>query len=192
MENETKETKDFQMKTLKPWSRECREVKRLLKTSFPKEEQYPMWQLFRWSREKTGDFLVFLDDDRMIGFTMCFHTEKMFFCLYLATNPKLRSNGYGSAIVKALAKRFEGLEGTFHIEAPDDPAPNREQRLRRLKFYERLGYHYTGYSFMDDSRYWIISDRGSDFDKDAYLELFSIVSGGHFVPELQRIERKDI
>lgn len=192
METKTEEKINFQMKTLRPWSPECKEVKRLLQISFPEEEQYSMGQLFRWSMKKTGDFFAFLDGDRVIGFTMCFHTEKMVFGLFLAIDPELRSKGYGTAILKGLEERFHGTEITFHIEAPDEPAPNQEQRIRRLKLYERLGYRYTGYSFVDDSRYWIMSDRGENFDKDAYLELFRTVSGGRMVPELERVERKDI
>ncbi|MHC0037613.1 GNAT family N-acetyltransferase [Pseudoneobacillus sp. C159] len=60
---------------------------------------------------------------------------------YLAINQKIRGSGIGTQFFNELVKFKEGVSGMFiEVEKPDDhPGNKREDQLRRIRFYERLG-----------------------------------------------------
>ena len=154
-------------------------VDRLLNKVFPKTERYSMDELKFWSTFDTVEYKAFLDGNTFVGFYYIFQTEKMIWGLYLAVEPSLQSKGYGSAVIKQYMQLFADKEIVFGIEVPDENADNAEQRIRRLKLYERHGLNHTGYSyFIDSDKYWLMSSKGKDFDKEEFLKLYGFLTGG--------------
>lgn len=85
------------------------------------------------------------------------------FVLYLATNEQIRSQGYGSMILDEVKQMTGGKECVLHIEALDENAENYEQRIRRKHFYEKNGFHSTGYMYKEsDVEYEVLSTGAFD------------------------------
>ena len=174
---------------IKPFSKNFRHIRRLLLTQFPKEELYPIWLLRLATRRKDYDCTAFFDGDTFVGFYYLLLAEKTLFLLYTAVDPDLQSKGYGSAVQKAIRKNYPEHEITCHIEAPKDIHSETEQAARRLRFYERTGFSFTGYRTVDDGvTYWVLSSKGKNFDRAAYEKLFYDKEGEKGVPKLEPAE----
>ena len=132
---------------------------------------------------------AFYDGDIFVGFTFVLYSDNTVFVLYFAVNTNLRAKGYGSMIQKKMFESFPNAEFVCHVEPLIPEAPNYEQRLKRVRFYERLGLIPTGYATDDDGVwYWVMSNRGRDFDRSAYEKLFFDLEGEEGVPIIYPIK----
>ena len=78
----------------------------------------------------------------MIGYTLLIASAGRQACLldYFAVLPQFRSGGRGSQILKYLREHFLGKTHQILIECEHpDFAPDRDQALRRLRFYSNAG-----------------------------------------------------
>jgi GNAT superfamily N-acetyltransferase len=137
----------------------------LVKNSFPKEEQYPIWLLKLWALKKNVYFWAYYQNDEFCGLSYHVSHEEMIFVLYLAVNNQVHSKGYGSAILKTLKETFKGQSITLNIERLDSGAENYEQRVKRLNFYKKNGFYDTEYT---------ITDRGETFLTLTTADSFSV------------------
>ena len=154
---------------LKPWSKEFRHVKRLLKSQIPPDERLPFAELLLGTCRKKADCTCFYDQDTLAGFYYVLIKEKAVFLLYLVVNPAVQSRGYGTAILRELEKKYPGKQIDLHIEIPKDLCSLEEQAAKRYRFYERAGFRYTGWTTEDDGvKYWIVSNCGTGFDTQAH------------------------
>lgn len=113
------------------------------------------------------------------------YTDKMAFILYLAVDGTIQSKGYGSEIMRQVIQRHAGKEIVLNCESLDDHAENAEQRVRRIRFYERLGLKVTEYQYVQggDFPYAIMSSR-SPFSAEEYKTLMKKFSLGTFKPDV--------
>ena len=134
------------------------------------------------------DYFGYYDEgNRFCGFSYVIHTEKMAFILYLAVDGTMHSKGYGSEIMRQIIKHHESREIVLNCEPMADYAENAEQRLRRIRFYERLGLKVTEYQYVEggDFPYAIMSSR-SPFSVDEYKTLLKKFSLGTFNPDVRK------
>ena len=165
-----------------------RDVERLLDQVFPADERFPM----EWLREQAArdltDYYAIFDGDQFVGFYYGFHSDAILYGLYLAIDPGLQSKGYGTAIINRLKEVYGGRDVVFCIEPLDEDCPNPEQRKRRFRLYERLGFRLTGYSYFAPERYWVMSDKGPAFRNESFEALLRELS-----PEAGKVEiRRDV
>ena len=85
--------------TLSGKSREYKDVRRLMRTAFPRNEQIPMWLLRVLAFRKSVNFKVFYKNDRFCGVLYTAEDNKYIFVLYMAVNDQIRSKGYGTKIL---------------------------------------------------------------------------------------------
>ena len=164
-------------------------VVELLLESFPEEELFPIWFLRLMALRKCVEFLAFYDGDEFIATGYSASTDKLIFGLYLAVRADKRSGGYGTRILDLLKKRSAGKEFAFNIEVIDENADNIEQRKKRLKLYERLGFHLTDYVVIDSGEPYSIMTDGKNFDVEEYKKAVSKLSFGLVKPKIQKTER---
>ncbi|MDO4902722.1 MAG: GNAT family N-acetyltransferase [Limosilactobacillus sp.] len=119
------------------------EVKQLYRRAFPKYEREPWSWMMLKSKFKQADFMAFYDEDKFVGFSYVIHSRGFHYILFLAINDQLRSQGYGSRIIKQLRSLYPSDSLVLDIEQPDPSAKNNKQRLRRLAFYKRNGFYLT-------------------------------------------------
>lgn len=116
-----------------------------------------VWKLYEESfpvaeRRKRDDHLRACGDDRffplsawedgeLIGLMFFWQWDSYRYLEYLAVNPKLRGQGYGSQLLRHL----HDSKHTIILEI--DPL-NNDLSVRRLQFYERAGYTLTPYRFV--------------------------------------------
>ncbi len=135
-------------------------VVELFNEAFPDYELYPIWIMRLMALRKGVDFLAFYDGDEFVGINYGACTDRLYFGLYIAIVHDKRSGGYGTQIIDMMRKRYSGKEYAFNIEVIDESADNIEQRKKRLKLYERIGFHLTDYVIIDAGEpYSIMTDR---------------------------------
>ena len=121
------------------------EVKRIYCEAFPKEERMPFSLMIAMSKLWNTKFLAFYDKDTLCGFTYLAKNSKLVFVMFFAVDKKLRSKGYGSAILHELQKMYPNKKIIISIEPCDETAPDIAVRKSRKAFYMRNGYRETGY-----------------------------------------------
>ncbi|NEW84164.1 MAG: GNAT family N-acetyltransferase [Mariniphaga sp.] len=103
-------------------------------TSFPLNERRVFNQQTEVFKKQEYQVDAYLSDNQIIGFIAYWTTKDFIFVEHLAITPEVRSNGFGSAILKPFIER-ETIPVILEIE----PVINDLTR-RRLKFYESLGF----------------------------------------------------
>lgn len=160
---------------------EYTQIKELIQTAFPENEQIPMWLLLLISKRKCVDFLAFYDDSTFCGISYTVRTEKMVFVLYLAVSNKIRSKGYGSKILNHLKVLYKEKEIVLNIEPVDEKAENNSQRIRRLEFYKKNGFSDTGEFFRNKAEKYSILSTSKNFAIEEYNMVIKKASFGLYI-----------
>lgn len=176
----------------------------LYEEAFPPEERFPVDELNEMAALPAIDFTAYFDEDAadeggeasggassgrtLCGFTYSVISDPYLYLLFLAVSASERGRGYGSQILSQVKARYPGLAIVLDIEPLDPEAPNSEQRVRRLAFYERNGFSLTGYDlYEDDMRYTVLSTLPADeFDPDAFSNAMEAATHGVFPMRLVR------
>lgn len=132
--------------TFESAARHKKEIKRLYRTAFPKEERAPLFFLYRRARQGIADFCAVLDGEKFVGLTYAAGTETVVTLMFLAIEDGERGRGYGSRILKAVREKYRGRRLFLNIEPLDTAADNYEQRVKRKAFYERNGFSGLDYT----------------------------------------------
>lgn len=179
---------ELEAKKIYPWSPELKDVKRLYELSFPAYERLPFWQFVGLAMRQCGELWGFIDQDagdgdshptrRVVGFAHILHTDEMIYLFYLATDPTIRSKGYGTAIMDWLRKRAAGQQVVLDMETVQPGFDNYEQRLARQKFYFRNGFHDTGYRVIDELHAYDVLSSDDRFRPEQLARLIKVASFG--------------
>lgn len=118
-------------------------AKKLYRTAFPKEERLPWW-LLRLNATRQGIGLTaWMEGDTFCGFTSSATVDGLHFLLFFAVEEQLRGKGYGSQILTQIQKEQPNV--ALNVETLDPGAENYAQRQTRFAFYQKNGFHDTGY-----------------------------------------------
>ena len=128
--------------------KEYKEIKSLMCRAFPKNEQIPMWLLHILAIRKSVEFSAYYDEDLFCGISYAVSNGELVFILYLAVNDKIRSKGYGSAILQCIKQRFSNKAIALNIEPLDPKSDNYAQRIKRFEFYLKNGFVDTHYQIL--------------------------------------------
>ena len=136
------------------------QVRSLLAEAFPPAELIPEWVMNALALRRSIDFTAYFDPEEPSGFcgvTFTIHSDDLLFVVFLATNPAVRSRGYGTRILDQLKERFPGFAIALEIEPMTTDASNFHQRERRLAFYQRNGFVETGlYTDYEGDQYEVV------------------------------------
>ncbi|MDO4666995.1 MAG: GNAT family N-acetyltransferase [Streptococcus sp.] len=133
------------LKTIYPLTPLFWKTKKLYESAFPAIERISLAWMMKISLLKQADFYAYFDGDTFCGFTYSLHSEKAYYLLFLAVSEEIQSQGYGGKIVSEVAKKADDRPVFLVMEPLDQQADNYRQRIRRLAFYEKNGYHLTDY-----------------------------------------------
>ena len=81
-------------------------VKRIYLDAFPKEERMPFSMMVAMSKLWNTSFWAFYDKDVLCGFVYMAVNRNLAFLMFLAVDEALRSQGYGSAILQEISKKY--------------------------------------------------------------------------------------
>jgi len=119
-------------------------VKDLYKSSFPKEEQAPMFFLLQRAKKGYIEFNAYYDNETLVGITYLISYRHIRYVLYIATAATERSKGYGSQILDHIKAAYPDDRIILNIEIEDESANNNEQRKKRKLFYIKNGFSSSG------------------------------------------------
>lgn len=162
------------------------EIVKLMKTAFPKNEQFPMWLLRLLACKKSIDFTAYYDEELFAGVSYTAMSDNMIFILFLAVNSNIRSKGYGTAILEHIKKNSNGKTITLNIEPVIESAENYEQRKSRLLFYERNGFNVTEYMIEDNGENYLILSNTSEYSIADFKEVIKKMSFGLYNPKVHK------
>lgn len=165
----------------------CRQAKELLYEAFPRQELFPFWMLRVMARRGCVDFFAYYDGQEFAGLSYTIVGDRCAFVLYLAVNSRVRSRGYGSAILADIAASYPGKPISLDIEPVESDAPNYEQRVKRLRFYERNGFARTGYRVEGEGEVYEVLANSTEFDPAALADAMGKLSFGRMAPDIKKV-----
>ena len=151
---------------------------RIYEAAFPPEERYPVEALLSMSQTSGVELIAYYDGALMCGFSLSVVADSFVYLLFLAVDGSAQSKGYGSRIIDQVRKRHPGLTVVLAIEPVDEPSENQDQRLRRLAFYKRNGFDFSGYDLIEEGvRYSLLVD-SPGFDPQVFYEDVTRMANG--------------
>ena len=116
-------------------------------------------------------FLAYYDGDDFVGLAYILQNEAVVYLFFLAVNPNIRYRGYGSAILQDVKDLAGNRPVVLAIEPMDGKADNFDQRLKRVRFYEKNGFHITAYYYHEGSETYQMMANTKQIDIDAIKKL---------------------
>lgn len=107
--------------------------------AFPAEERKPFSMIVSmWKKGKTDVWRI-EHNGRFAGLAITINSSDVILLDYLAVAEKCRSQGVGTAALRALRETYSGKGLFVEIESTLEAAPNLPQRQRRKRFYLSCG-----------------------------------------------------
>ena len=153
-------------------TKDYKKINELYLKAFPVEERVPFW-LLKWkSKTVNTHFYSIYDDETWVGFIYFIVFNDFLFILFFAIDENYRSKGYGSEIINKIKDMYVGCNIVLNTEVVDENAPNNADRIRRRRFYDKLGFTETGYRITVRNK--IVFDYllcGESFEPDDFIAL---------------------
>lgn len=145
-----------------------------------------MFSLLAMSLHKNVKFHAIYDEDKFCGISYYASNENTVYLTYLAVNEELRGQGYGSKILTMLEDKFLDKQIVIDIEPVTKKAKNYKQRVSRLKFYERNGFHRTNQRLKDADGEFEALTTGEKFDRDSFVKTLHQMSFGFYQAKVEK------
>lgn len=113
------------------------EIYRIMQASFPDDEYRPYDEQLALFEEP--EYRIYY---RPAGFLAVWEFESFIYIEHFAVDPALRNSGTGSAMLQELVKQYQ-KPICLEVELPED-----ELTRRRIGFYERNGFVFNEYPYM--------------------------------------------
>ena len=118
-----------------------KQIKNLYVTAFPKEERAPLFVLYHKAKKVENNFYAIVEDDEFAGLVYTIQDAGILYVFFFAIVEEKRGQGYGSKVLSMIKEKYPNHIVTLMIEdTADKKADNYEQRIQRLKFYQRNGF----------------------------------------------------
>ena len=168
---------DMRLETIKvrPDSPEAAYAKALYEASFPEIERCAFEALQSCCERGKADLYVYRSNGKNVGFSIVLLPGHYAYGLFAAIERDQWNKGYGSQLVQEIRRTYPDRDFVLDIEPVDEKADNFEERRRRLHFFEKNGFHDTGYEMRDDSGPYRILSNGSGFDLESFIESYDIL-----------------
>ena len=108
----------------------------LYMNAFPKSERKPFSIIIKKQKEGTVDILsIENENNEFVGEAITAKYKDLVLLDYFAIDPEKRSSGYGSLALALLQEKYNNKRFILEIERDDIDCENKEQRIKRKKFY---------------------------------------------------------
>lgn len=127
-------------------------INRINQESFPETEKIPLEIIFKLKEKLKINVFAIEDEGKAIGFTAIMEEDNFILLFLIAIDKNQRGKGYGSKVMKLLENYKNEMEKhlCLFVETPDENSPNYNQRISRIRFYERFDYKLSDKKFEDD------------------------------------------
>ena len=161
-------------------------IKNLYLTAFPKEERLPWWLMRYWPNLKRSQLTAYYDGETFCGFTFTATEGDVLYVMFFAVDSAVRGQGYGSGILNHMRQTNPGKTILLNVELLDERAPNYDERVRRMAFYEKNGFCDTDYNIREVGGVFRVLSSTGKMDKNAYQKVFLKLSYGLWKPEITK------
>ncbi len=121
------------------------EVFEKMTTAFPYEERRDFLDQVECLKNEHFKFSEIYDGDTAVGFTALWFFRSFVFIEHIAIDEDKRGGGYGSKTIELIKETYK-LPLILEAEAPVT-----EQQIKRIKFYNRLGFKVNDYGYEQPS-----------------------------------------
>lgn len=116
-----------------------------MSAAFPYEERRDYIDQEECLNDDRFDFFEICCDDNTVGFISLWNLNGFVFIEHIAIDPDKRSGGFGSMAIEHVKQLYKK---TVILEAE---APETEQQIKRIKFYDRLGFKVNNFPYEQPS-----------------------------------------
>lgn len=148
-----------------------------MKAAFPCEERRDYIDQQECMNDERFKFLEIFDDSEAVGFTALWDLDGFLFIEHIAIDQDKRSGGYGSKTIELIKSSFNK---PVILEAE---APQTEQQIKRIRFYDRLGFKINDFPYEQPSYH---GGEGVPLKILSYPELLSDAEFENFIFETRR------
>ena len=113
--------------------------------AFPIEERRDCYDEKECLNNKFFNFFEIYDGEIPVGFTALWIFDAFVFIEHIAIDEDKRGGGYGSKTIELIKETFKK---PIILEAE---APETEQQIKRIRFYERLDFKINAFDYMQPS-----------------------------------------
>lgn len=135
---------NLEVKIVNKKDKDFKEIKKLYKKSFLKEERVIMPYLFYLCKKENASFWAYYLDNNLCGMSYILTNNDFAFIFYLAIKEEFKNQGIGSKIIDSIKKVFNNKTITINCLISEN-----ELFLKRKKFYKKNGFVDTNYIFSD-------------------------------------------
>jgi ribosomal protein S18 acetylase RimI-like enzyme len=121
-------------------------TKNLYEEAFPEQERRPWNQQLSLVTSGKLQLLHIVREDAFAGFIFYWNLPAFSFIEHFAIHPGARGGGTGTQVMQLMEVQLNGI--VLEVEPPVT-----EQAIRRIKFYERLGYQTFAESYYQPPYY---------------------------------------
>ena len=147
---------------------EIKKIKNLYYSAFPKNELLNFDIFFSNNTFKGIKIFAFYDKTIFVGFAIITSKLKISNILYLAIESELRGKGYGTQVLKNISNFYQNNRIVVDVEDPDKTEINKEERLKRIKFYLNSGFKLTNIKYFWEGEYYIIMALNGDITENEF------------------------
>ncbi len=116
-----------------------------MEAAFPIEERRTGFDEKNCLKDGKFNFFEILDDENEVGFIALWVFQEFVFIEHLAIDSDKRNGGYGSKALNLVKEKFNK---PIILEAE---APETEQQIKRIRFYDRHGFKVNDFNYMQPS-----------------------------------------
>lgn len=113
--------------------------------AFPYEERRDISDQRECLNNKFFKFSEIFDEETDVGFTALWDFPEFVFIEHIAIDEEVRAGGYGSKTIELVKEVYKK---PIILEAE---APETEQQIKRIRFYDRLGFKINSYDYEQPS-----------------------------------------
>lgn len=130
---------------------EMEKINRIYEEAFPPEERTMSIEEIL-ARE--GTYInAYYDQGQMVGFLLWIDFDWFDYVLFFAVDSSNRGGGYGGQIFDEVVSQHATRPLYLSVEDPDESAAaNAEQRVKRVRFYEKHGCSLSDLSYLENPR----------------------------------------
>ena len=142
--------------------------------AFPYEERRDFTDQLECMKDKRFCFFEIYDNDVAVGFISLWRLSGFVFIEHIAIDEDKRSGGYGTRAIE-LVKELYNMPLILEAEAPET-----RQQIKRIEFYNRLGFKVNDYPYKQPSYH---GGEGVPLLVLSYPELLCVDEFNRFITE---------
>lgn len=117
----------------------------IMEASFPTDERRPYEEQKALFDNPKYEVYARKNEGKTIGFLAVWRFDSVLFIEHFAVNPAFRNGGVGAGMLRELVESCESQKLPICLEVE---LPENETACRRIKFYERNGFCFNDYEYM--------------------------------------------